>query len=420
MKYIDVEEFKGLLERDSVCLTEDLYVRSKELFSDIFIIKQLRHLFTDDSNSIIKQTFSGSLDGNGHTVNLPHPLFFKIDSDSSLENIHFEFRSTVSENFIATNNYGSLRNVSVSGKLASSEAVHKIFGGLVGTNHNVIRDCSFSGKIKTFQNSEGSNLYRDTGGIAGHNKGIVDSCSVSGSIIGPIHVGGIAGYNNGTVKKCDCSDLTVKGLDIIGGIVGKNNKKILNCIMKQSKVRGDFYEGQNMRNSIIGGIVGFNSVDTSVSNCALYDCTIEGEWKVGGVGGINRGSVEQCEVDPECTVSGTDIIGGCVGSSEYDSIVQRCLIEAECTGLKNIGGVAGKVEEKGTCKNMVFTGDCSIESIQAGYLFGNISTTKKVMDCYYNGSDTNARLVGETVQDTEGLYNLHSKDFQDVICLAGL
>jgi len=263
-------------------------------------------------------------------------------------------------------------------------------------------------------------MYRHTGGIAGDNKGRLDSCSVSGSVIGPIHVGGITGQNNGIVKNCECSDLKVSGLDSIGGVVGKNMKNVLNCTMKQSKVQGDFYNGENKQNSMIGGIVGFNSVDASVSTCALYDCTIEGEWKVGGIGGINRGSVEQCKVDPECTVSGTTVIGGCVGSIEYDSIVQRCLIESDCTGTQTIGGVAGKIEEKGVCKNVVFTGGCSIQSIQAGYLFGVIADTQKTMNCYYNGSNTNARLVGKAVQDTEGLYDVNSKDLQKVLCIAGI
>ena len=163
MKYIDVEEFKHILNQDSIRLTEDLYVRSKGLFSDTVVYKYLQYFFTDYSHDIIKQTFSGSLDGNGHTVHLPRPLFFEITSDSSIEHIHFEFRSTVSESFIAATNYGELRDVSVSGDLANSEDINKSLGGIVGTNHNIMRNCSFSGKIRTFHNSDGSNMYRHTG-----------------------------------------------------------------------------------------------------------------------------------------------------------------------------------------------------------------------------------------------------------------
>lgn len=419
MKYIKLERFKNMLDQDSVTLTDDLYIKSKSIFSDTFLFKYIRHFY---SQSIIKQTFSGSIEGNGHTVSLPYPLFYEIASESSLKNIQFEFRSTISKNFIAEVNHGKLQNISVSGDLSvSSETIDRDYGGLVGTNYHVLEDCSFSGTIKTFQDSGDSTLYRHTGGIVGHNKGKVSSCSVSGEVIGPIHIGGIAGQNSSEIKNCVCSDVTVVGLDGIGGIVGRNMKKVFNCTVKDSTIRGDFYTGETMQNSMIGGIVGFNSVDTSISNCELCDSTIKGDWKVGGVGGINRGTVEQCEVDSESSIDGIDVIGGCIGSSEYDSTVNRCLIEASCSGIKNFGGVAGKLKGTSVCENIIFTSDCSIgHNSRSGTLFGSISETANISNCYYNGSNADARLVGETAQDIKGLYNVSSKDLQEVLCLAGI
>ena len=178
------------------------------------------------------QPFTGTLDGDGHSVSGIY-----INSTADDQGLVGYLGSG-----------GTLQNLGV--KASYIKGGNRV-GGLCGWNYGTVSNCYNSGTVA------GSSYV---GGVCGMNMmGNVINCYNTGNVTGGSEVGGVCGYNRGTVSNCYNSG-SVTGTDIwfIGGVCGGNVfGNVTNCYNTGSVTgTGDY----------VGGVCGNNDGDT-VTNC---------------------------------------------------------------------------------------------------------------------------------------------------------
>ena len=112
----------------------------------------------------------------------------------------------------------------------------------------------------------------------------------------------------------------------------------------------------------------------------MFGCT-------GGVVGYSWGTIEHCSVSG--SVSGTDCVGGVVGSQKAGSII-GCCTSATVKGTHYVGGVAG--EKWGTMTACYATGNVTLEIASQKNLYGGgvvgLNGGSRVLACYATGNVT--------------------------------
>ena len=108
---------------------------------------------------------------------------------------------------------------------------------------------------------------------------------------------------------------------------------------------------------------------------------------IGGVVGYSWGTIENCSVSG--SVSGTDCVGGVVGSQKAGSII-GCSSSATVKGKHYVGGVAG--EKWGTMTACYATGNVTLEIASQKNNFGGgvvgLNGGSRVLACYATGNVT--------------------------------
>lgn len=164
-------------------------------------------------------------------------------------------------------------------------------GGVVGLNEGLIKDCTLSGSM-------GSATQDYIGGIAGLNVGTLENCTAGKNctVTGRTAVGGIVGFNlsGGRVQNCTGS-ANVSGAGRVGGIAGENGGEI---VLSSAKAGARRVTGSG---SGVGGVIGVNTADGTLRAAddsaqgdviaADSELTVRGGSKVGGIAGINRGTL---------------------------------------------------------------------------------------------------------------------------------
>ncbi len=228
--------------------------------------------------------FSGSFDGNGHTITIGK--YSKAGSDMGL--------------FRYLNTGAVIKNLTVFGTWEPSGQKSQI-GGIVGHNSGAIENCVFQGAV------DGKN---NIGGIVGVNEvtGSIKNCKTRGTVQGEHYTGGIAGQN-------------------LGGIFGCSNESKVNTENGDITPKfGDFEitDINNTENLSVytdtGGIAGFSSG-------VLQGCENNGEigyqhvgYNVGGIAGRQSGYVYECSNKGK--IYGRKDVGGIVGQLEPYVILQ--------------------------------------------------------------------------------------------------
>lgn len=161
---------------------------------------------------------------------------------------------------------------------------------------------------------EVSGLYIDSAssyqGLFGATNGAtIANIGVSGTISGKENVGGIVGYSTNTSKVSNCySDVDITAGKNVGGIVGWNEATVENCYNKGS-IGGM---------QIIGGIVGYNYI----SNYA-FSVTVENCYNVGKVHySYYYDSSYSSSSSSRCGVVGSNASGSTTTNSYYDSSIE--------------------------------------------------------------------------------------------------
>ena len=303
--------------------------------------------------------YSGTFDGNGHTIS---GLYIKnTSSDSDYQGL-FGYLGTSGDN------KGTVQNLTVSGSVSGNNYV----GGVVGYNDGgIVTGCTFSGS--------GSGT-----GVTGNN-----------------YVGGVVGENsgsNGVVENCHNAG-SVKGSgNSVGGVVGENRGSgpVKNCY-NTGKVTG------SAASSNVGGVVGLNR--GSVENC-YNTVSVSGNSYVGGVVGDNRGSVTGCIFSGSGTVTGTgDYVGGVVGQNYFGGTVENCYNTGTVTGSGiYVGGVVGW-NVNGRVENCYNTGSVSGSYFVGGVVGYNAVAPlggSSVTNCYNTGSVSGNSVGGVVGYNNSG------------------
>lgn len=163
--------------------------------------------------------FTGTFDGNGHTVTLA------IDQPSK-DNIGL---------FSKISSTATIKNVTVDGTVTGSRCV----GGIAGTSNGTITQCQNKATITATKNGSGN--YSQAGGIVGYaENATITSCANVGTVNAAPNdgrrCGGVAGYaktsviencyNQGQVSSCKTGSGAA-----VGGIAGyiDSNASVKNC-----------------------------------------------------------------------------------------------------------------------------------------------------------------------------------------------
>jgi len=259
--------------------------------------------------------FSGSLDGNGHSIS---NILMVTNSNNNSES-YFGFIGYLTFGAVVEDIH--LQNISIRG-------VGERAGALAGYNGGMILRCSATGNI--------TGKY-SAGGLVGINYGDIVSCSAFcnvQSIPGGSSAGGLVGGNSGCMFNCYAIG-TVTGWEYVGGLAGTNSSYISNCYAMGNVTGSEF----------VGGLIGLNGGD--ISNCYVTG-TVTGKKYVGGLIGylffyFYWNTVSQCYAACEVIADPNDSIGGLIGESEeqitdsfWDIQVSGQKISAGGTGLTTV------------------------------------------------------------------------------------
>lgn len=228
--------------------------------------------------------FSGSFDGNGHTVS-----GLELTADGSVVGL-FRYLTETAQ----------VKNLSVTGVIQPGGSRTQV-GGIAGNNQGNISGCTVN---ITLSGAE------QVGGIVGVNEvlGVIEDCRVSGSIQGNHFAGGIAGENNGVIRAC-------------------TSQAQINTTPQQNDVEITDVTIDSMLNTEaantatdIGGIAG-------ISTGVIRDCVNRGPvgyrymgYNVGGIAGTQSGYLVGCENHGQ--IQGRKEVGGIVGQMEPSAMIE--------------------------------------------------------------------------------------------------
>ena len=160
--------------------------------------------------------------------------------------------------------------------------------------------------------------------------------------------------------------------------------------------------GHKITNFIInGGSNGylglFDYIDSggNVKNLGLENFAVSGSYEVGGLAGMNDGSIINCYSTG--SVSGSSEVGGLVG--ENDSGINDCYSTGTVSGSDYVGGLAGMNDS--SIINCYSTGSVSGSS-EVGGLVGYNNYNASISDCYSTGTVSGSSSVGGLVGGNRG------------------
>ena len=340
--------------------------------------------------------FVGVFDGAGYSIEnlyikqVANPygcyigLFDYITQGSVVGNVnmaggHIEGRSDFGS--IAGYNQGTIYNVVNSAELVSKGAG---IGGIVGTNGGLIRDTVNKGTL---------NIDGSSGGIAGSNgdtnsAGTLINVKNTGDVLSEKTggIGGIVGSNsaNGTIKKAENTG-AVKTLDNaggeLGGISGRNYGAI-ETATNSGTIAGHLYGDNRAGATKIGGIVGQNYADATVKEAENFG-TVSGYYDVGGIAGINSGTLESVQNHNDAAINAQlESAGGIAGSNKNGGKIDKAVNTGKVDGKRYVGGISGDNNNNSEIKNTANFGTVNSKSTGqslvggiTGYNQGSISSS---------------------------------------------
>jgi hypothetical protein len=217
-------------------------------------------LFSDDEGSGNEnnagRSFTGILDGQGHTITLNILTYDPNDFIGV---------------FARIGSSGVVRNLGVAASIVT-DSTNSYVGALAGINWGTITHCWSGGTVKG---------YHRVGGLVGTNKGTIDECySVANVDVRNQYGGGLAGnnigtirnsYARGTVNDSDASNATSEATaDLIGGLVAHHESEtaaasIVNCYAAtaNSFIASSYYH--------VNGLIGVNNDNSEVTSSYYAD-----------------------------------------------------------------------------------------------------------------------------------------------------
>lgn len=287
----------------------------------------------------------------------------------------------------------------LSDELGSSELRVSVIGGVIGVNgeNHVIDHCASKGTM---------NGLNAMGGVVGLNEGIIRGCTLSGSMGSATqdYIGGIAGLNvgggtAGTIENCTTEkNCTVTGRNTVGGIVGYN--------LSGGRIQNNTSSANVSGAGRVGGIAGENGGAITLSSTSAGKRRVNGSGSgVGGVIGVNTatgtlspaGGSAQGDViaaDNRLTVRGSSMVGGVAGINRgtLGGTSINCLTNQAAevrAAAGSAGGVVGAQEgAKAVLRYAKNLGQVTANVGAAGGVVGMNSAGSTVENCIGNGSVT--------------------------------
>ena len=291
----------------------------------------------------------------------------------------------------------------LSDELGSSELRVSVIGGVIGVNgeNHVIEHCASKGTM---------NGLNAMGGVVGLNEGIIRGCTLSGSMGSATqdYIGGIAGLNvggrtagttAGTIENCTTEkNCTVTGRNTVGGIVGYN--------LSGGRIQNNTSSANVSGAGRVGGIAGENGGAITLSSTPAGKRRVNGSGSgVGGVIGVNTatgtlspasGSAQGDVIaaDNRLTVRGSSMVGGIAGINRgtLGGTSINCLTNQAAevrAAAGSAGGVVGAQEgAKAVLRYAKNLGQVTANVGAAGGIVGMNSVSSTVENCIGNGSVT--------------------------------
>jgi hypothetical protein len=237
-------------------------------------------------------------------------------------------------------------------------------GGLVGHNYmnSSIQTSYSTGRVT------GYNI--NIGGLVGLNdvSTITGSWHITGDVIGVSDTGGLVGNNAGTVTNCSSSGLVTGSGSRLGGLVGQNS---LGSSVISYSSSSCIVTGTGSSNNV-GGLVGICYYTGVTYSHAIGDVT--GGTNVGGLTGYINGNSTECYATGAVYGSGSRI-GGLIGFI-YTGTISLCYASGfvnGAAGTSDIGGFSGG--SSGTIENCYAMGTVSVTSTSTniGGFVGNLT-----------------------------------------------
>jgi surface glycoprotein (TIGR04207 family) len=260
-------------------------------------------------------SFTGTLDGNGHDIsglaidrtenNLSAPvgLFTRVGSSARIEDVDLRDvsiaanRSAGSHGFESDNFFG--------------------VGALAGNSSGTVRNISVSGRVSG---------AHDVGGLIGISGGSVSNVSSSATVIGSNSAGGLIG----TIRAGTVADVTLRDPRVIVNRSEPNDPGEL--LRGNGGLAGRLYSGGDVESVAA-------DVNVTVNRSVIANHS-EGYY-VGGLVGVSRGSIEDVSVSGR--VRGNAEVGSVVGrqTGRGTGIITDATSDATVRGIGDIGGIVG-------------------------------------------------------------------------------
>jgi len=186
------------------------------------------------------------------------------------------------------------------------------------------------GNVKNLK-IEDSTIFGDNtlGLLCGkNNAGFISRCYATGSVTGHWAIGGLIGINRYGSILDSHSTVQVLGIDETGGLVGANITGMISNCYSTGLVNGGQYGYE------IGGLVGGNWEDSTISQCYSIGAVI-GDELVGGVVGYNKDTILNCYATGPVT-GNTGSTGGLAGGNW--GTVYNCYATGAVNVDTHIGG----------------------------------------------------------------------------------
>lgn len=117
------------------------------------------------------------------------------------------------------------------------------------------------------------------------------------------------------------------------------------------------------------GVFANLGVQAVITDLVVSSLEVTGSDEVGGLVGINEGSITG--VDVEGSVTGEDTVGGLVGLTTKDGLITESTADVDVAGTDGVGGLVGRIE---ACASED-EDDCSSGHIHSSYASGDVDSS---------------------------------------------
>ncbi|PHQ40524.1 hypothetical protein DJ69_00710 [Halorubrum persicum] len=344
--------------------------------------------------------FTGSLDGNGHTITgltINRPAtnavgLFGVAAGGDIQSLTLTDVTIVgqqSTGAIAGESDVLITDVTVIGAINGTESVGGVTGVTTGAVTNVTTDETVNGTdtvggvagltefdmVLTDVDSHSTVTGTDVvGGVTGNNLGTIKNVTASGTVDGRNTTGGVVGDNSdpgGLIENAVASG-NVTGMNDVGGLAGVNGPTLIDG---DAEIRNVSASGSVNGQLRVGGLVGRNS---GTIQEATASGAVTGNESVGGLVGQNGVLADDESLigntKASGSVGGSNAVGGLVGVNQPGGIVRTSFVTGAVTGSPTAGGLVGAnpeiFDESGTVHQAYWDTDTTGRDISAGNVTG--------------------------------------------------